>query len=188
MLLFKMFILVHLVADFPLQTAGIYRLKRRYLAGQLPHAIICFVTMAIAGYPLVGYWFFWCFIFLVACVHLVVDYFKLTFLDSLRPRNDLWTFLLDQAMHVLAIATVFLTPLPRLPEMGGSMLARLDQTGAITISIFFLVATFGGVYLLDSARRTLAGGSDGRCVPDAFAKYYGVAERKENSFSPRQTL
>jgi hypothetical protein len=177
MLLFKMLILAHLVADFPLQTALIYRLKKRYLAGQLPHAMICFVTMAIAGYPLVGYWSFWCFIFLMACIHLAVDYFKLTFLDRMYSGNNLWTFLLDQAMHVSAIATVFLTSLPLSPALGGSLLARLDRSGAITVAIFFLVATFGGVYLIDSARRTFsAAPNDGR-VPDAFEKYYGIAER-----------
>lgn len=177
MLLFKMLILAHLAADFPLQTDLIYRLKRRYLAGQFPHALICFGTMAIAGYPLVGHWSFWCFIALMACVHLAVDYFKLAFLDRMGPRNDLWTFLLDQAIHVSAIATVFLTPLPRLPELGGGMLARLDHAGAITTAIFFLVATFGGVYLIDSARRTFLAVPDGARAPDAFSKYYGVIER-----------
>lgn len=177
MLLFKMLILAHLVADFPLQTDLIYRLKRRYLAGQLPHAIICFVTMALAGYPLAGHWSFWCFISLMAGVHLAVDYFKLTFVDRMGPRNDLWTFLLDQAIHVSAIATVFLTPLPRMPEMGDNMLASLDHAGAITTAIFFLVAAFGGVYLIDSARRTFSAASCDAGAPDVFSKYYGVVER-----------
>jgi hypothetical protein len=98
-------------------------------------------------------------------------------LDRLGTRNDLWTFLLDQAMHIAAITTVFMTPLPWLPELQGSIIQRLDRAGVITTSIFFLVATFGGVYLLDSAKRTLLHAPEGTLSPDGFSKYYGVVER-----------
>ena len=124
-----------------------------------------------------GYRWFWCFISLIAFVVLAVVYFMLAFLVRLCARIDVWTFLLDQAIHVSAIATVFLTPLPRLPELGGSMLARLDHAGAITTAIFFLIAAFGGVYLIDSARRTFLAAPDDASASDAFSKYYGVVER-----------
>ncbi|MCX6340072.1 MAG: DUF3307 domain-containing protein [Candidatus Aureabacteria bacterium] len=177
MLLFKLLILAHLVADFPLQSAHIYRLKRRYLAGQIPHALICLGTMALAGYPLIGSWSFWRFISVVAGAHLMVDYVKVAFLDRLGPRNDLGTFLLDQAMHIAVIAAVFMTPLPGLPELQGGIIQRLDRAGVITTSIFFLVATFSGVYLLDSAKRTLLHAPEYALMPDGFSKYYGVVER-----------
>ncbi len=177
MLLFRLLILAHLIADFPLQSAQIYRLKKRYLAGQIPHALIYLGTMALAGFPLARYSSFWCFILALAAFHLIVDYLKVALLDRLGSRNDLWTFLLDQAMHVAAIATVFMTPLPWMPGLRGSILQRLDSAGAITESIFFLVATFGGVYLLDSAKRTLLRSPQGAVSLDGFSKYYGVVER-----------
>jgi hypothetical protein len=175
--LFRLLILAHLIADFPLQSAQIYRLKRRYLAGQVPHAFIYLGTMALAGYPLIGYGSYWCFISAVATAHLMVDYLKVMFLDHSGARNDLWTFLLDQAMHIAVIAAVFMTPLPGLPELQGSIIQRLDRAGVITTCIFFLVATFGGVYLLDSAKRTLLDAPECVLVSDGFSKYYGVIER-----------
>jgi len=175
--LFRLLILAHLIADFPLQSAQIYRLKRRYLAGQVPHAFISLGTMALAGYPLIGYGSYWCFISAVATAHLMVDYLKVMFLDRSGARNDLWTFILDQAMHIAVIAAVFMTPLPGLPELQGSIIQRLDRAGMISTCIFFLVATFGGVYLLDSAKRTLLDAPEYVLVSDGFSKYYGVIER-----------
>lgn len=177
MLLFRLLILAHLIADFPLQSAGIYRMKRRYLAGQMPHAFIYLGTMALAGYPILGYRSYWCFISAVAAAHLMVDYLKVASLDRSSAGNDLWTFLLDQAMHIAVIAAVFMTPLTGLPELQGSIIQRLDRSGLITWCIFFLAAAFGGVYLLDSAKRTLLGARG--CMPayGGFPKCYGVIER-----------
>ncbi|MEI6632670.1 MAG: DUF3307 domain-containing protein [Chlamydiota bacterium] len=177
MLLFKLLVLAHLVADFPLQSARVYRLKTTNLAGQLPHACIVLAAMALACYPLAGEWSFWAFATAVAGLHLLIDALKVDLGDRGTWGGSLWAFLLDQAMHVATLATVFLTPLPAAPGLQASALERLDVDGAITLAILFLTATFGGVYLLSAVRRTLFEAGGGARSPGGFEKYYGIAER-----------
>lgn len=177
MLLFKLLVLAHLVADFPLQSARIYRLKTTNLAGQLPHACIVLAATILVCYPLAGDWSFWAFATAVAGLHLLVDALKVDLGERGSWGGSLWAFLLDQAVHVATLATVFLTQLPESPALRASALARLDQGGWITFAILFLVATFGGVYLLSAARRTLFEAGAGAKPPGGFEKYYGIAER-----------
>lgn len=177
MLLFKLLVLAHLVADFPLQSARVYRLKTTNLAGQLPHACIALAAMTLVCYPLAGEWSFWAFATAVAGLHLLIDAMKVDLGDRGTWGGSLWAFLLDQAMHVAMLATVFLTPLPETPGLQSSALGRLDADGAITPAIFFLIATFGGVYLLSAARRTLFDAGGTARSPEGFEKYYGIAER-----------
>lgn len=174
MLLFRLLILGHLIADFPLQSAGVYRLKKNYLAGQLPHALIYFVVMLVAGYPLLGDREYRLFALYLAASHLLMDLVKIRILDRRVGGNNLYMFLLDQAIHVAAIAAVFLTSLTGAPALRQSMLAGLDQRGLITTGIFFLIATFAGVYLLDSVWGTFFTPPPAR---GGFAKCYGIIER-----------
>lgn len=177
MLLFKLLVLAHLVADFPLQSARVYRLKMMHLAGQLPHAGIALATMGVACYPLSGDWSFWAFATAVALLHLLIDALKVDLGERSAWGGSLWAFLLDQSLHLAVLALVVLTPLPSSPALRGSALARLDDAGALTFAILFLVATFGGVYLLSAARRTLFETGGETLPPGGFEKYYGVAER-----------
>lgn len=177
MLLFKLLVLAHLLSDFPLQSARVYRLKTTNLAGQLPHACIALAAMAFVCYPLAGDWSFWAFATAVAGLHLLIDAMKVDLGERVTWGGSLWAFLADQAMHVATLAAVFLTPLPEAPVLKGSALARLDGEGYLTLAILFLVATFAGVYLLSAARRTLFEAKGGGEPPGAFEKYYGIAER-----------
>ncbi|MCX6355694.1 MAG: DUF3307 domain-containing protein [Candidatus Aureabacteria bacterium] len=176
MLLFKLLILAHFIADFPLQSARIYRLKKMYLAGQLPHALIYLIVMVVVGYPLVGDAAYWLFIALLACTHLGIDIFKIQVLDRGGRGGGVGMFLLDQGLHLSAISLVFLTSLPGSSVIRGSILADLDAQGVLSASIAFIIVTFAGVYLLDSIRITFSRSATEGTV-NGFAKFYGMAER-----------
>jgi hypothetical protein len=177
MLLFKLLVLAHLLADFPLQSARVYRLKTANLAGQLPHACIALAAMALVCYPLAGDWSFWAFATAAAGLHLMIDAVKVDLGEQGAWGGSLWAFLLDQALHVATLAAVFLTPLPTATGLKRSVPARLDADGWITMAILFLVATFAGAYLLSAARRTFFEAKAAGKAPGAFEKYYGIAER-----------
>jgi|LAHQ01.1.fsa_nt_gb hypothetical protein len=177
MLLFKLLVLAHLVADFPLQSARVYRMKLMHLAGQLPHAGIALATTALVCYPLAGEWSFWAFAAAAALLHLLIDALKVDLAERSARGGGLWAFCADQALHLATLAAVFLTPLPDSPALQGSVPARLDEVGVLTPAILFLVATFGGVYLLSAARRTLFEAGAETPPPGGAEKYYGAAER-----------
>jgi len=176
MLLFKLLILAHFIADFPLQSARVYRLKKMYLAGQVPHALIYLVVMVIVSYPLVGNAAYWLFIGFLACTHLGIDLFKIQILDRRGRGGGVGMFLLDQGLHLSAISLVFLTSLPGSSVIRGSALADLDAHGVLSAGIAFLIATFAGVYFLDSIRTTFSRSATEGTV-NGFAKFYGIAER-----------
>ena len=177
MLLFKLLILSHLIADFPLQFAIVYRAKLRSSAGHIFHALICLGSSALFGYPLLGRGYYWLFIIALAVAHLLIDAMKVKYLDCIAGPASLWIFLLDQALHIAAIATVLLTSLPASAGLAESALGELDHAGLITMSIFFIAGTFGGTYLLAAIKVTFFGAPAVEVASDGFSKYYGVIER-----------
>ena len=95
-------VLAHLVADFPLQTNWVYRLKVRSTAGLALHAATHVVfTALIISDPLND----WLMLALIGLVHFTIDRQKLHWRGS-----ALGGFLLDQAIHITSlvlIATIF---------------------------------------------------------------------------------
>ena len=177
MLLFKLLVLAHLVADFPLQSARVYRMKLTRLAGQLPHAGIALATTVCVCYTIAGDWSVWAFAAAIASLHLLIDALKVDLSARGVLGGGLWAFCADQALHLATLATVFLTPLPDSPALRGTLPARLDEAGILTPAILFVAATFGGVYLLSAARRTLFETCAETPPPGGAEKYYGAAER-----------
>jgi hypothetical protein len=177
MLLFKLLVLAHFVADFPLQSAAVYRMKLRSARGQLPHAAVCLAVCAIAGFPLLDTASYWAFITALAGCHLAIDLMKVKYLDHRAGGDNLWTFLLDQTLHLTATAAVLLTNLPSQAGPGWQWLEKLDGAGVVDVAIFFFAGVFGGVYLLNCIKKTLLGMPEGELARDAYSKYYGVAER-----------
>ena len=67
-------LLAHLIADFPLQTNGLYRLKRRHWAGVLLHAAIhCLITAILIKDPFTH----WSALVVLFSLHVVIDWVKL---------------------------------------------------------------------------------------------------------------
>ncbi|MDD5557050.1 MAG: DUF3307 domain-containing protein [bacterium] len=177
MLLFKLLLLAHFVADFPLQTDAVHRMKLRSVRGQLLHAGICLAAAAAAGWPLLRMPSYWAFIAALAACHMAADILKVRVLDRLAGPGNLWTFLLDQGLHVGAAAAVFATGLAAPALLDGGALGRLDGAGWIDAAVLFSAAVFGGGYLLDAARRTLRSTPEEALPGGRLERWYGIAER-----------
>jgi hypothetical protein len=177
MLLFKILILAHIIADFPLQFDPVYRRKIGSKGGQLLHALIYLTVMMVLGYPLLGDGDYWFFVLLLTLAHLLIDSLKVRVFDRLTGPNNLWVFLFDQALHLVTIAAVFFTSLPDAAALEGSLLQKMDRAGVLGICIFLLIATFAGTFLLSAFKRTILNFPAEEILHDGFSKYYGIVER-----------
>ena len=89
-------ILAHLIADFPLQTNAVFRLKNRHWVGVLLHAAIhVMVTGLLLQNPL-GHWPM---LVSLGGIHFITDWLKLRMKFKRRSLG----FVLDQAAHGLAL-------------------------------------------------------------------------------------
>lgn len=90
----------HLIADFPLQSIGIYQLKVRHRTGGLAlHAAIhVLVTALLVMDPIHN----WRVLGLLGAAHFITDWLKLRF----PTRPQIWGFLIDQVAHGAVIALV----------------------------------------------------------------------------------
>ncbi len=89
----------HLLADFPLQTDAVYRLKQKGWKGLLLHSGIHLVV-AIALVP--GLLSRWGLLLALGASHLVIDAVK----PHVRFARPSITFLIDQAVHVLSLVVI----------------------------------------------------------------------------------
>ncbi len=92
-------LLGHLLADFPLQTDFIYRLKQKGGIGHIPHVLVHVVVSLILLPALIGRLDL---LFLLGLGHLVID--------MLKPRWGIQsvskTFLFDQGLHIVFLVIV----------------------------------------------------------------------------------
>ncbi|HEX4039350.1 MAG TPA: DUF3307 domain-containing protein [Acidobacteriaceae bacterium] len=161
---FAALLLAHLLADFPLQSAWIIRNKGARLSALLSHGAIHYLAA-------------WaCLIFsgqlrflsprnqaiLAACIllHLAIDRIKSILIARSLIRDNGWTFLADQILHlvVLAAAALLLTrshlaDLAALMQISPFARARILET-----AIVYASAVFGGGYLIRYLTRGLAQG------------------------------
>jgi hypothetical protein len=175
-LLFKFLFLAHLIADFPLQFGRLYKYKKESLKGQCAHAGACLLIMLGAGYPLLAYYPYWLVACFIAAAHLVIDYFKMNVLDRVARKHNTFIFLFDQALHAASICVVFATGLESTAVLRDSYIANLNSSGALDVTIMFLIATFFAAYLFCAADTTFLRRQDGNGYP-LFMKWYGITER-----------
>lgn len=120
-------LLAHLLGDFPLQTDGVYALKRRYWLGTLLHAAIHGgITMLLLANPGHG----WPVAAWVAITHFLVDDWKAH--AGIRPQS--LGFVVDQALHVAlltAAAVCFPAVAFRLPQALLPWLVALASVPAV---------------------------------------------------------
>lgn len=92
-------LLAHLLADFPLQTNTIYRLKSRAWWGVALHAAVHAAMALMLTRPPALYWHVY---LIIGVVHFVIDWAKLRFKGAKQ-----WPgFLLDQLAHIATALTV----------------------------------------------------------------------------------
>ena len=100
--MFYRLLLAHLVGDFVLQSRGMVR-RKHTLLGLVLHVGVVGLAMVPAVWGQGESW--WIGILLIVLVHAVTDWTKIHLLNQLKVPPIL-PFLVDQAIHVLAIAVV----------------------------------------------------------------------------------
>lgn len=100
-------ILAHLLGDYVFQTDRIAMWKARSVWGVLVHGGIVTLLTTLCAVIISPAW--WPYALLIGAIHIVIDTGKLL-IGKTDPVTGLWLFLLDQALHMLAIVlTVYRT-------------------------------------------------------------------------------
>lgn len=100
-MVFATLLLGHFIADFPLQTDHIFRLKMRCSLGVLLHVAIHVGIMAVLlQNPLAQ----WRELLVLGVSHFLIDWLKVHW----KTRQEAVSFLLDQVAHALVLALMVL--------------------------------------------------------------------------------
>lgn len=173
MFLFIRLVLAHLLADFPFQFDAIYRFKIKKAGGQILHGGIFTLLALLLSWPYLNLPLVWGIICFLGLTHVIIDRTKVLYLD--KRSDNIWTFCLDQLLHLAVIGSVFLIKpafLPTPKEPPTNLLALYFNDLFILSFIGYIVTTFAADALLDSLKKTL----QSYMLPFR-EKYYGIIER-----------
>jgi len=177
MFIFLRLLLAHLVADFPLQITRVYEAKTRSLRGQALHAAIHGVTFAGFLFPYLCRPATWVLICLISLFHIPVDWVKVAITRKWPGLDNVSTFLLDQFLHILTLAFIFLTPLrslqPCVTDSTGTLMRLYSDNRVVVFLIVYLSATWGGAFFIGSLEKTIRG----KTVFTKAEKWHGIIER-----------
>lgn len=155
-------LLAHLLGDFPLQSAWISRNKGSSLRALSLHGaihyllawacLLSFTPISALSLPnhlyVLGY----------IGIHLLVDKLKYRLTARKILPDDSKTFLLDQLLHVAALAGVAIlltgNPVGQLVEHIGQLMPTKAQI--LEVAVVYVAVVFGGGYLIRNLTRGLA--------------------------------
>ncbi|MDD5456126.1 MAG: DUF3307 domain-containing protein [Candidatus Margulisbacteria bacterium] len=140
----------HALADFPLQTNTIFRLKVKHIWGIFVHALIFLAIAIVFTYPVsIKSLLFIIWLIVVFLSHVLFDKIKLVFSHNIIQK-ELQYFILDQLLHIGALATIFLLPLnlnPTLLEQN-IVLQELQKAMLVKDLRTFIVYAFVGIIFI----------------------------------------
>lgn len=101
---FATLLLAHLIADFPLQSNWIYRLKNASNVGIALHSLIHVLAAVVLARDTFHFWWYWLFLFVT---HFITDWVKL----RVKTAKQWIGFLVDQLVHLsVVIIMVWMKP------------------------------------------------------------------------------
>jgi len=174
MFLFIRLVLAHMIADFPLQTAYIYKLKGRGIIGIIPHVLIVFACMTLLAWPYLHLPLMWVFLAFLALSHLIQD--RLKILLNAHSKSHFIAYFLDQAMHITFITCIFLSDIGSItpPAPTGPLTEFYNNNNLMLLLTFLIAASFNGHYMIITLKKDIWG----IATPYTnFEKWYGIAER-----------
>ncbi|HRQ40710.1 MAG TPA: DUF3307 domain-containing protein [Chloroflexota bacterium] len=143
MTIFATLLLAHLLADFPLQTNRIFRMKIQGAKGLTLHVLIHVLVTALL---IRNFWQVWTTLLILGVLHYLTDWAKLRYAnDPLTPG-----FVLDQAVHIITLIVItVLTPqiMPVFPLW--------FLIPAIVLATIPALLTFGYVWASDQCRANM---------------------------------
>jgi len=130
--------LAHLLADFPLQTNAIAKMKVESFRGLLAHVAIHMAT----SWALLGFEYrFWLLISWLGIAHFLVDYTKV---KSGTDRSVLF-FILDQFAHLACILIISLNTITTLGEMRYAISTTLLYP-SLFVATSFVIMVLGWIW------------------------------------------
>ncbi len=181
MFLFLRLLLAHLTADFLLQTNGIFKIKVKYSWGVLLHGGIAGLSGFFFALPYLHNKSVIAFLIISWVVHIFQDKAKII-INLHVERNNLWTFLFDQFLHVSVAAVVAagcdsVVRVP-FPLCSGRLEALYANDKLVIAAIWVIVLTYGMFVLQEYIKKTIKGDKkEGVTFPGLLMKYYGIGSR-----------
>jgi hypothetical protein len=159
---------VHLVADYPLQTNLVFGFRYKYKYGGLLHVGIHFVVGAVFLFPYILNWQIW----VVLAVSNVIHYF----IDTVAKKN-IWMFLGDQAAHLVIITAGAFVAASAAPMALPDAVARYYFSTSFPLYVIgYLAATYMGTIVIYFVKVTFRSDYAGRGI-FGYEKFTGVAAR-----------
>jgi len=150
---FLRLLLAHLLADFPLQTNTIFRLKKRSFWGVFLHVSIFFILSIIFSVPYLKYIYSWIYLLLLSIFHIYIDWTRVKVSNKFKEQDNLLYFLFDQLEHLLSLMAIFLLPGSKEviywenPYLGKYWKNFYNSNYLILISIGFIIVVFAGTII-----------------------------------------
>lgn len=140
-------LLAHVIADFPLQTDAIFRLKTKYSWGVLPHVLICTLMNILALYPYLNNLTVWSAIVVLGIVHTILDRTKISVSEKIS-RDSFFQFFIDQVFHVLSIWMVAAWLTKSVDKNAYDISGFLANSELIIQLTAYIFAAFAGVPII----------------------------------------
>lgn len=168
--------MAHVIADFPLQFTGIYRLKTEYHLGSLLHSGVFSFLSLLLLWPYWNLARIWEFVLFLWMIHGIQDGLKVRIFEKYHIDN-IWIFLIDQTLHIGFLGMLFSFGLGRLtpPEALSRVVSLYNDNNVVVYGIAFVSGGFGGG-ILASYIKTLFYGP-GKVGSTSPKKYGQVLER-----------
>ena len=105
MFLFYRLLLAHIIADFPLQTSQIFKIKMNTQWGVILHTLIVLIFSILFAFPYLENLRVIIIIIIIFATHTIIDKIKLDY-SKKNDNQSLKIFLLDQFLHISIIAAL----------------------------------------------------------------------------------
>ena len=175
MFLFYRLLLAHFIADFPLQSTKLFRLKTEGIKGTILHGSIFGILAVVFSVPYLTFQWMGTFLILLWIFHIFTDWLKIKLINHYK-NDSLSLFIFDQMLHIAVIGVVILFNFPPIEiAKGGTFLGRLYSNDLFIIScIFYIIAVFTATVLIYYLKKT--------CVHSDISfplkgKFYDMMER-----------
>lgn len=173
MFLFYRLLLAHFIADFPLQFTKLFRLKTESIKGIILHGSVFGIAAVVFSVPYLASFKMGVFIIFLLVFHIFTDWLKIKLIHHYK-NDSIALFMLDQVMHIAAIAVVIFLNFSPI-EASSSFFYRFYSNDLIVIScIFYILSTFAATVIIYYLKKTYVHSNISFPIK---GKYYDIMER-----------
>jgi hypothetical protein len=153
--LFLALYLAHVLADFLFQSDRVVATKkvgrwRGYLTHGMTHYGAILAVVLLMNPRLLATWTFEGVVLALCLVHLLLDWAKLALVNARKIRDDVWSFTVDQALHLATVTgAVLLVTRPPWQSLTAYLVkVQSAQDKILLVAVIYVVVVFGGGYFV----------------------------------------